>query len=61
MSLPTLNKPDAANPAMTLQQHTERQWRGVAGPDRSAGAGVKNVIAVDFRNGMIDGVLNQQC
>ena len=46
---------------MTLQQHTERQWRGVAGPDRSAGAGVKSLIAVDFRNRMTDSVLKQQC
>ena len=28
---------------------------------RSAGAGVKSVVAVDFRNGMIDGVLKQHC
>jgi hypothetical protein len=26
---------------------------------RSAGAGVKSVVAVDFRNGMIDGILKQ--
>ena len=29
------NKPDPANPAMTLQLHAESQWRGVADPERS--------------------------
>jgi hypothetical protein len=34
-----------------------------AAPDaeRSAGAGVESVVAVDFRNRMTDGVLKQQC
>jgi hypothetical protein len=33
----------------------------VAEGGRSAGAGVKSVVVVDFRNGMIDGVLKQHC
>jgi hypothetical protein len=28
------NKPDAANPAMTLQLHTSSHWRRVADPHR---------------------------
>jgi hypothetical protein len=28
------NKPDAANPAIALQDQFEHQWRGVADPDR---------------------------
>jgi hypothetical protein len=33
----------------------------MAHPQRSAGAGVRSVVAVDFRNRMIDGVLKQHC
>jgi hypothetical protein len=33
----------------------------IADLGRSTGAGVKSVVAVDFRNGMIDGVLKHHC
>jgi hypothetical protein len=30
------NKPDAVNPAVAPQFHTQRHWRGVTDPERSA-------------------------
>jgi hypothetical protein len=44
---------------MTLPFHFEHRGRGVGDLHRSAGAGVKSVVAVDFSNGMIDVVLKQ--
>jgi hypothetical protein len=37
LSAQRANKPDAANPAMTLQQHIGSQWRGVADLGRLSG------------------------
>ena len=44
-----------------LGWHVGRHRPAVPELGRSAGAGVKGVVVVDFRNGMIDGVLKQHC
>ena len=48
-------------PNQTLQATAGRHRPAVPELGRSAGAGVKGVVVVDFRNGMIDGVLKQHC
>jgi len=57
----TPNKRSAEGAGFAFLFRAGRQWPGATHRDCSAGAGVKSVVAVDFRNGMIDGVLKQHC
>ena len=58
MSLP-LNK--RLEPTRLAPPVYSRATCRAAQAQRSAGAGVESVVAVDFRHRMTDGILKQQC
>ena len=68
MSAKRTNQPNGANRRQPLGHRGRFGEAGITAPtaalahlERSGGAGVESVVAVDFGNRMTDGVLKQQC